>query len=125
MAAAIEVTGIRELNKALRNVGDDFEHLKDPNKLLGHLVASRATALVPVRSGKLQSYIKTNPAKNKVTISAGRASVPYAGVIEYGWGKRGIRARPYLNKAVNEKKGEIKKKYEENIKNIIKKYNLD
>ena len=125
MAAAIEVTGIRELNKALKGVGDDFEDLKDANALLGQLVAGRATALVPVRSGKLQSSIKTNRAKNKVTISAGRASVPYAGVIEYGWGKRGIKARPYLNKAVNEKKGEIKEKYEENIKNIIKKYDLD
>ncbi len=125
MAAAIEVTGIRELNKALKGVGDDFEDLKDANQLLGQLVANRATALVPVRSGKLASSIKTNRAKNKVTISAGRASVPYAGVIEYGWGKRGIKARPYLNKAVNEKKGEIKEKYEENIKNIIKKYDLD
>ena len=125
MAAAIEVTGIRELNKALKGVGDDFEDLKDANALLGQLVANRATALVPIRSGKLASSIKTNRAKNKVTISAGRASVPYAGVIEYGWGKRGIKARPYLNKAVNEKKGEIKEKYEENIKNIIKKYDLD
>lgn len=125
MAAAIEVTGIRELNKALKGVGDDFEDLKDANQLLGQLVANRATALVPVRSGKLASSIKTNRAKNKVTISAGRASVPYAGVIEYGWGKHGIKARPYLNKAVNEKKGEIKEKYEENIKNIIKKYDLD
>ena len=125
MAAAIEVTGIRDLNRALKGVGDDFEDLKDANALLGQLVANRATALVPIRSGKLQSSIKTNRAKNKVTISAGRASVPYAGVIEYGWGKRGIKARPYLNKAVNEKKGEIKEKYEENIKNIIKKYDLD
>ncbi len=125
MVAAIEVTGIRELNKALKGVGDDFEDLKDANALLGQSVANRASAIVPVRTGRLQSSIKTNRAKNKVTISAGRASVPYAGVIEYGWGKRNIRKQPYLNKAVNEKKGEIKEKYEENIKNIIKKYDLD
>ncbi len=125
MAAAIEVTGIRELNKALKSVGDDFEDLKDANQQLGLIVANRAAALAPVRSGKLASSIKTNRAKNKVTISAGRASVPYAGVIEYGWGKRNIKKQPYLNKSVNENKEQIKLKYEQNIKDIIKKYDLD
>lgn len=122
---AVEVTGLRECVKALKDLGDDLSDLKEANGTLGREIASRASALAPVRSGRLAASIKSNKAAKKVQIKAGSARVPYAGVIEYGWAARNIRPQPYLRKAAFENKNYIKDKYEENIKDVIRKYNFD
>lgn len=125
MAAAIEVTGLKELNRALLDLGDDLSDLKNANEALGRIVSNRAAALVPVRTGRLQRTIKPVRSNKKVQIAAGSSSVPYAPIIEFGWGKRNIKAQSYLYRAANELRSEIKIKFEDNIKDLIKKYNLD
>lgn len=122
--AAVQVLGLNEALRALKRAGDDFEDLKDANQELGSHVATRAAAIVPRRTGTLASSIKANRAKKKVTIKAGGGKAVYAGVIEYGWSARGIRPQPYLRTAAFENKDLVKQKYEENIKSIIQKYNL-
>jgi len=52
-----------------------------------------------VKSGDLQSTIRGNRAKNKAVITAGRARVPYAGAINYGWPARNIAPAMFLQKA--------------------------
>jgi len=125
MAAAIEVKGINELNRALLGLGDDLSDLKDANEALSKIVANRATALVPVRSGKLKGTIKSVRSPKKVQIAAGSSTVPYAPIIEFGWGKRNIKPQSYLYRAANELRAEIKEKFTNNISDLIKKYNLD
>jgi hypothetical protein len=123
--AVVKVIGLNETLSALKRLGSDFEELKDANKELGDTIASRATALAPRLSGRLASSIKSNRAKKRVTIKAGSASVPYAGVIEYGWNRKGIAPQPYLRKAAFERRDYIKETYEDNIQSLIKKYNFD
>lgn len=124
MAATVQVKGLNEALRALSKAGDDFEDLKDANQELGSIIARKAAAIVPKRSGALEQSIKANRAKKKVQIKAGGARVPYAGVIEYGWRARNIAPQPYIRKAAFEDRDLIKTKYEENIKSIINKYNL-
>ena len=125
MVAAIEVKGLKELNRALLNVGDDLSDLKNANEALGKIVADRAAALVPVRTGKLKKTIKAVRSDKKVRIAAGSASVRYAPIIEFGWGKRNIRPQSYLYKAAGQLREEIKTKFEDNIKELIRKYDLE
>ena len=54
----IKVTNLREVTKALRNVGTPNEEIKKAGKESGELVASEARSLVPVRSGALRDSIR-------------------------------------------------------------------
>ena len=125
MAAAIQVKGIAELNKAVTSIGFDFSELSEANLAIAKTVADRAATLAPRRTGALAGSIKGVRDKNKVRVSAGNANVPYAGVIEYGWAKRRIKAQPYITKAAAELRDEIKQRYENNIKDIIRKNGLN
>jgi len=125
MAAAIEVKGIKELNRTLLDLGSDLSDLKDANEALSKIVANRAAALVPVRKGTLKGTIKSVRSPKKVQIAAGSSSVPYAPIIEFGWAKRNIRPQSYLYRAANELRDEIKTRFANNISDLIKKHNLD
>lgn len=123
--AAVEVKGLNEVLRALNKLGAEFEDLKDANKELGDTIARRAAAVAPRLTGALASSIRANRAKKRVSIKAGGARVPYAGVIEYGWEARSIRPQPYLRKAAFERRDYISQTYEDNIRSLIKKYDFD
>jgi len=125
MAAAIQVSGLTELKKNLKDLQFDFTELKDANFKIGKIVADRAATLAPRRTGALANSIKPKADKTKVVITAGGANVPYAGVIEYGWKKRNIRPQPYIMKAAGELRQQIIEQYKNNINAVIRKYNLD
>lgn len=123
--AVVRVKGLNETLRALNRLGADFEELKDANKKLGDEISSRAAAVAPRLTGALASSIRSNRAKKRVSIKAGGARVPYAGVIEYGWPSRDIPAQPYLRKAAFEDRDLISRTYEENIKQLIQKYSFE
>lgn len=123
--AAVRVSGLREVLRALKNAGDDFEDLKDANEAIGAKVANRAAALAPRRTGRLASSISYNRAKSKVTIKAGGSKAPYAGPIEYGWPRRNIESQSYLRRAALDGREDLAQEYEKNIKGIIRKYDLN
>lgn len=123
--AAVEVTGLKECLRDLKKAGADFEELKDANNELARTVASKAAAVAPRSSGALAASIKGNRAKNKVSVKAGSARVPYAGVQEYGWPARNIEAKSYIRATTYQNIDSIMETYEDNIKSIIKKYDLD
>ena len=124
-AITVQVQGLNETLRALKKLGDDMEDLKDANADISSTVARAASALAPRLTGNLASSIKGNRAAKRVQIKAGGARVPYAGVIEYGWQSRGIRPQPYLRKAAYENQSYVIDKYEENIKQVIQKYDFD
>lgn len=121
---AVVIKGLVEAQTAIRRFAEEASKLENANKDLGSKIASRATATAPRRSGALANSIGTQPIDGGVQVYAGSASVPYAGVTEYGWPQRGRAAKPYLMPAVQYYTGEIVKSYENNIQQIIGKYNL-
>lgn len=123
--AAVEVTGLKECLRDLKKAGADFEELKDANNALARDIAGKAAAVAPRSTGNLASSIKGNRAKNKVSVKAGSARVPYAGVQEYGWPARNIEAKSYIRGTTFGNMDSIIETYEDNIKSIIKKYDLD
>lgn len=83
-------------------MGDDLTDLKDVNASVAQLVATRAEQRAPRRSGRLAASVRGNRAVSRATVLAGRATVPYAGPIHWGWPKRGIEAQPFMTEAAQE-----------------------
>lgn len=127
MAEAIEfsVQGINEVKATLEKLGKDLESNLELNKELSTTLAQKASAMAPRLTGALAASVVGNPSGERAQIVAGSAAVPYAGVQEYGWPARNIKAQPYLVPAVKNNIGLIVEKYNDSIKESIKKYNLD
>jgi phage gpG-like protein len=127
MAEAIDVSiqGVSEVQATLKQLGRDLESNIELNKELSSTLAQKASAMAPRLTGALASSVVGNPSQEKAQILAGSEAVPYAGVIEYGWPARNINAQPYLNPAVYNNMGYIVEKYNESIKESIKKYKLN
>jgi hypothetical protein len=125
MASGTHVEGLREAVKALEAAGVEIEELKEA---MGRLAAEGADAVArhaPSRSGKLRASVRGNKAKGKAIVMAGRASVPYAGPVNYGWPKRNIRGRDFLAKADAEMGPRALQIFEDNINDIITSKGLD
>lgn len=96
---SIKVEGLGKFNRDLTKLGVDLDDLKDAMAKLAAMGAQAAGIHVPRKSGRLASSIRGNRAKNKAVVTAGRAKVPYAPVINYGSPKRGIVARHFMQQA--------------------------
>ena len=107
------------MNKLEKDIETSSNILSD----LGRNIASKASAIAPKLTGKLASSVGSKFEKGTLQIYAGNESVPYAGVIEYGYPMRNIDAQPYLRPSVD--MGVIEQKYNQHIEQSIKKYNLD
>lgn len=127
MAEAIEITveGVKQVQDTLDKLARELENNSTLNKELSSTLAQKASAIAPRLTGALAASVQGNPSEKKAQILAGNEAVPYAGVIEYGWPQRNITAQPYLRAAVNNNMDYIVAKYEDSIKENIKKYNLD
>lgn len=99
MAGGTHVEGLRETVKALEAAGVEVADLKEAMARVAAAGAEIVARHVPVVSGKLRASVRGNKAKGKAEVLAGKASVPYAGAINYGWPRRNIRARDFLAQA--------------------------
>lgn len=95
------VEGLREVVRALEKVGIDAADMKQVFTQIGSMVQNDASALAPRKTGRLSASIKPTKTKNKAAVRAGSARVPYAGAINYGWPKRGIKPRLFLQRAID------------------------
>lgn len=93
------VEGLRETVKNLLALGVDLEDLKDTMAAIAAEAANVAQAHAPSRTGRLRASIRGNRAKGKAVVTAGKARVPYAAAINYGWRKRGIRGVGFMQAA--------------------------
>jgi hypothetical protein len=98
----VQVEGARELRTTLRKAGVDLEDMKDANAAVAAQVAAAASARAPHKSGALASSVRGNRAAGAAVIKIGRASVPYAGVIHWGWPARNIRPQPFAVDAAHD-----------------------
>lgn len=96
MSGFLQVRGLRELQKSLKAVGEDLGDLKALNGKAAQIVADAAGPGTPRKSGRLASSVRVGATARAGIVRAGKASVPYAGVIHWGWARRGIKAQPWL-----------------------------
>ena len=103
--SGVYVEGLRETVRNLEKLGADVDDLKDVMGSIASRAADVMQGFTPKVTGKLQASIRGNRAKGKAVVTAGRASVKYAGAVNYGWPKRRIKPRNFTGKtdAVMEK----------------------
>ena len=80
----------------MKKAGDDLASMKDAHAQAGEIVAREAESRAPKRSGALASTIRPSRQAKRAQVVAGKAKVPYAGPIHWGWPARGIKATPFL-----------------------------
>src|ERR1700741_5068955 len=96
----VYVEGLREMVRDLQTLGGgELEDMKDAFGQTAAQAANLAASFAPRRTGRLQASIRGDRAKNKATVRAGGARVPYAGAVNYGWPRRGIRAARFMQRA--------------------------
>lgn len=97
--SGFRVEGLNSVVRALTQVGVEVDDLKDAFASIADEGAQVAAGFAPRRSGRLAGDVRGNRAKSKAVIAAGRAAVPYAGAINYGWPARGIAASGFMQRA--------------------------
>lgn len=115
-----KVTGLSAVVRGLKALGLEVEDLKQAFSRIAQEGADSAESHAPKRSGRLASSIRGNRAQSKAVVTAGRASVPYAGPINYGWPKRGIAASGFMQEADREMQPIAIQRLEEEINRQIK-----
>lgn len=95
----VRVEGLNALIRDLQKFGAEVDDLKEPFAAIAKEGAQIASSFAPVRTGRLRDTLRGNRAKNKAVITAGRARVPYAGAINYGWPARNITGALFMQKA--------------------------
>ena len=74
----------------------DLSQLKDLNRAAAGVVEGAASSATPRASGALASTLRSSGPNAAGVVRAGKKSVPYAGVIHWGWPRKNIRPQPWL-----------------------------
>lgn len=111
-SSTITIQGIDKLRRALVKLDEAAkEDFKAAGKTAAEIVERQARSEVPVRSGNLRNTIRSSGQQRGGVVSAGRAKVPYAGPIHFGWGRRRIHPNPFLYRAADKRADEVVEAY--------------
>lgn len=121
------IDGLREFQRAARQLGDDTKLAMKPTHLeAANIVAEAAKKLAPARTGRLRNSIVGRAVQTggRVRIGFG-GGVPYAGPIHFGWPARRIRPQTFVYDALDPRRPELVRLYEQRIDELTKKYDLN
>lgn len=116
--AGVSVSGLARLRRDLRRAGQDMAELKAANAAAAQLVAAEAERRAPRRTGRLAASVRGNNSASRASVSAGRASLPYAGPIHWGWPARGIEANPFVVDAAQATESQWLPAYETDLERV-------
>lgn len=120
----VKVEGLNKLVRDLESLGLAVDDLKDAFSTIAREAAEVIEKAAPRKSGALAASVRGNRAKSKAVVTSGRASVPYAGPINYGWPKRGIKAAGFMQKADEQYAPKAAQRLEEEINHQIRRRGL-
>ncbi|WP_134739997.1 hypothetical protein [Nocardioides sp. 503] len=95
------VDGLNQVVRGLLEIGVEVEDLKGAFSSIADMGARTAARFAPKRSGRLAGDVRGNRARSKAVVTAGRAALPYAGPINYGWAKHNIEPSMFMQRADN------------------------
>lgn len=123
--AGLHVTGLSQVTRALLGMGLQVEDLKDAFSDIADEGARQVAQFAPRgATGRLAGDARGNRAKSKAVVTIGRASVPYAGAINYGWRDHNIAPAGFLQRADVAMRPYSVRRLEKNIDDIIKERGL-
>lgn len=121
----VEVEGGPQLRRAFKKLGDRADDLKPLHRDIGELVEERAEDLAPVLTGRLRRSTKSRATKRAARVEAGGRGIPYAGPIHFGWRARNIEPQPFLYDALDDRRGEVAKRYADGVAAMVRRFDLE
>lgn len=125
----VQVRGIRELNKAFKQVSDDLpKQMKVGFQKISQMVVDAAAPKVPEKSGKARASYKARGTAKGASIAFGGTKAPYAPWLDFG-GKVGrkksiqrafIKEGRYLYPTIKELNPQILNAVEELVNDVEK-----
>lgn len=97
------------------------DEMKQIHQELARDVLRLAEPNVPVRSGALKGSLRASGTVRDAIGRAGKASVPYAGPIHYGWKARNIKPQPFLTDAAERLERDITDRYDREVAQMLDK----
>lgn len=135
--AGVKVTGLKELNAALKALGPDVQkELKEANFEVGDMVAGDARSIALGLGGvaaKVAPSIRATKTQAGAAVSFGGAAYPFAGGAEFGslkykqfkpWRGNGSDAGYFLYPAIRQDADQIEATYTQRIDEILSKNGL-
>lgn len=118
--------GLNKTLRALQTYGVEVADLKDVMAGIAQEGAALVRRYTPVGpTGRLRGTVRGNKAKAKAVVIAGRARIPYAGAINYGWPKRNIKASLFMQRADTELAPRAVEMLESGLEEAARKVGLD
>jgi hypothetical protein len=118
---AVRIRGATELRRALGHMDDGVKDFTQIGRDAADIVAVFARGITPRMDGTLRQSIRTRASKTRSSVAAGRKSVPYAGVIHFGWPRHNIEPQPFLYDALDRRSDEVIKLYEDRVTDLVHK----
>jgi hypothetical protein len=120
-AARVQVRGAAEFRKAMKGMGADLKDLTAANKEAAKTVLEAAKENSPVLSGQLRASGRAKATRTSGRVMFGGSTVPYAGVIHFGWPAHGISPNPFMYDAADDRADEVAGAYQAAIDKMIRK----
>jgi hypothetical protein len=113
--AVVKIEGLAAFRRSLKKAGADMADMKSANEAAAQTVARAGSARAPRRSGQLSGSLRParQLARARVT-----SSLPYAGVIEFGWPQHNISPSEFLQTAAVDTQPEWLAEYERDLQKI-------
>ena len=115
----LRVEGGRQLRATLRAAGSDLSDLKAAHREAAAIAANTSAALAPFRTGRLKASVRSSGTLSAGIVRAGRAAVPYAPVIHWGWAAKGITAQPFVSYGAQSSEGTWLPVYQHAVNNAL------
>lgn len=129
----ISVSNLDEVRRGLRKAGDGLDKdLGKAGKAAADIVAQAAKAKVPVVTGRAKSTLRAAVVRGGGGVRFGGAKAPYAAWLDYGGrvGRNKSVVRPFKREGrivyptLAERRQEVIEKYEELVKDVLRRANL-
>lgn len=99
----IEAVGLREFTRSANRVSKEYgKEMGQIHKAVAEPIAASARGRIRSRSGRLAATVRAQGTQRVARVAAGKKTVPYAGVNQYGWPARDYPANPFLTDAIHD-----------------------
>lgn len=100
-------------------MGADLKDFTKVNREAAETVAKEGKGRAPRLTGRLAKSVRAGANQKAGYVMAGNRQVVYAGPIHFGWPRRNIRAQPFLYDALDARKDEVIRKYEQRVGDLV------
>lgn len=119
----LKIEGLREVNKALRDLSEDTKNaMKETHLAAANMVLPAAIQLAPFRTGRLSASLVATATRTGGRITSRGA--PYAGPIHFGWPARRIKPQPFVYEALDPRRDEVVDIYVKRLNELIVRYGI-